>query len=58
MGPFLYRCPRVGQNVQGFVADDADGAKDTYVQVNCLACRLPHLVNPRTGKLAGEETGT
>jgi hypothetical protein len=56
MPPFLYRCPNTGLNVQGFVADDpTEGEAETYEPVTCLACTRVHLVNPRTGKVAGAE---
>jgi hypothetical protein len=52
----LYRCPRTGLNVQGFVADDpTEGGGDNYVPVECLACSGIHLVNPATGKVLGED---
>ncbi len=56
MPPFLYRCPNTGLNVQGFVADDPTGGEaETYEPVTCIACTRVHLVNPRTGKVAGTE---
>ena len=43
----LFRCPRTGLKVQGFVADDpSDVAGDTFVQVQCHACGSTHSVNP------------
>jgi hypothetical protein len=43
--------------VQGFAADndESEGAgDDIFVGVTCLACGSAHLVNPKTGKTAGE----
>jgi hypothetical protein len=42
--------------VQGFAADDAESedTDDAFVGVTCLACGSVHLVNPKTGKTAGE----
>jgi hypothetical protein len=51
---FIYKCPNTGLNVQGFVADDPDDDR-SYQPVACIACRDVHLVNPRTGKLVGED---
>ena len=62
MTSFLYRCPKTGQMVQGWSADDRtdDGADTaTHETVQCLACRAIHLINRSTGKVAGgndEET--
>jgi hypothetical protein len=53
MPPFLYRCPNTGDNVQAWAADDPDDL--TYVQVTCLACPQAHLVNPKTGKVLGDD---
>lgn len=49
MGTFLYRCPKTGFNIQGWVADDPvdEGA---YVSVACPLCNLVHLVRPQTGE--------
>jgi len=53
---FLFRCPTTGLRVQGWVAEDVpEDNGDTYEGIACLACRATHLVNPRTGKVAGEE---
>ena len=60
MPAFLYCCPVTGYNIQGFIPDAvldsdiaADGSGDTYQTVTCTVCRRIHLVNPRTGKVAG-----
>jgi hypothetical protein len=54
MIPFIYRCPRTGQQVQGWAADHlADG--EVYEPVTCTACGRAHLVNAKTGKVL--ETG-
>lgn len=48
MGAFLFRCPRTGFKVQGFVADDAsDRMDDATVMVSCHACGGLHFVNPK-----------
>jgi hypothetical protein len=48
---FVYRCPKTGLNVQGFIADDPARASG-YQPVTCLACTRIHLVDPRTAKVA------
>ena len=54
MAPFLYRCPNTGRQVQGWIADDpTDEDDDTYQSLECLACTRVHLVNPKTGRVAG-----
>lgn len=41
---------------QGWIADDpAEGDKDAYETVRCIACARTHMVNPRTGKVLGED---
>jgi hypothetical protein len=47
METFLFRCPRTGQRVQGFVADDARD-DNAVVQVTCHARGSVHFVNPKT----------
>ena len=54
MPAFIYRCPNTGYRIQSFSADEQpdDGA---YVPVDCVMCHQVHLVNPATGRLAGED---
>jgi hypothetical protein len=55
MGAFIYRCPTTGLNVQGWVADDPSAENEnTYEAVVCMACTKIHLVNPKSGKTAGD----
>jgi hypothetical protein len=55
MTAFLYRCPNTGFRVQGLTAEDVAEDTNTFEAVNCLVCRQIHLVNPATGKVAGED---
>jgi hypothetical protein len=57
MGPFLFRCPTTNQHVQGWIAEDVSADDESYRTVECLACRLVHLVNPRTGQTLGADNG-
>ena len=51
----LYRCPNTGFRVQGYTADEnIPHDRDAYEPLTCLACKLVHLVNPKTGKVLGE----
>ena len=50
MVPFTYRCPRTGQQVQGWAAADL-GDGETYEAVTCTACGRIHLVNTKSGKV-------
>ena len=54
MRPFLFCCPNTRLNVQAFVADDIADA-DVFRSVECAACRRLHLVNPKTGRVAGDD---
>jgi hypothetical protein len=51
MVPFTYRCPRTGQQVQGWAADNLISGSETYEPVTCTACGGIHLINHKTGKL-------
>jgi hypothetical protein len=55
MAPFLFRCPNVGLQVQGWRAEDASQIDDAYETVICTACAQVHLVNPATGRVLGED---
>ena len=56
MGAFIYRCPTMGLNVQGWFADEVTANEgDNYETVTCLACRQVHLVNRDTGRTLGDE---
>jgi hypothetical protein len=52
MAAFIYICPVMGLNVQGWSAEDAADC-DTYLPVRCIACNQIHHVNPITGKVLG-----
>jgi hypothetical protein len=59
VGTFLYRCPATGLNVQGLGADHPDALNDNvYEAVTCTFCRGVHLVNPKTGHVAGANANT
>jgi hypothetical protein len=53
MPPFLYRCPNTGQQVQGFIVDEAEEGDEEYRSVTCLACAQMHFVNSKTGRVLG-----
>jgi hypothetical protein len=53
MATFLFRCPNTKQNVQGWSADEPPAQADTYVPVQCMACRRTHHVNPVNGRVLG-----
>ena len=56
MVSFLYRCPVIGLNVQGWVADDpTEHGEDHFEAVTCTACTRIHLVNPTTGRVLGAD---
>jgi len=56
MPTFLYRCPNTGLNVQGWVADDpTESGSEQFEPVTCLICTRVHLINPKTGKVLGED---
>jgi hypothetical protein len=55
--PVVFRCPNTGLNVHGWVADDPTEG-ESYEGVTCTACARVHLINPKTGKLLGEEAAS
>ena len=56
MATFLYHFPNTGKNVQGWTANDpTERDDDAFEAVTCLACTRVHLVNPKTGKVLGED---
>jgi hypothetical protein len=56
MPDFFYCCPNVGLNVQRWIADDPTERDDqTYEAITCTACTRMHLVNPKSGKMLGED---
>jgi len=52
MGAFLFTCPTTAMKVHGWTAEEAP-AFDYYEATECAACQSVHLVNPRTGSVAG-----
>jgi len=55
MRTFLYRCPISGFKVQGYSVEQTTDDADTYEAVSCPACTQVHLVNPASGKVAGQD---
>jgi len=55
MRTFLYRCPISGLKVQGYSAEQTTDDADSYEAVSCPACARVHLVNPASGKVAGQD---
>jgi hypothetical protein len=53
--PFDYNLPtELFMKSQGFVPEDVPADSDTYESVTCILCQRVHLVNPRTGRVLGE----
>lgn len=58
MATVLFRCPNTGLQIQGSIAEDPICFDDkNYETVSCSACQQIHLVNPKTGKVIGEDDG-
>jgi hypothetical protein len=57
MSTLIYRCPTTGLKVQGWFADDLTAANEdeTYETVICTACTRLHLINPKTGRVLGDD---
>jgi len=52
MREFVFICPITNYPVQAY-AEDSAVAVDYYEAIQCTACKGVHLVNPRSGRLAG-----
>lgn len=58
MATIVFRCPDTGLQIQGSIAEDPICFDDqSYETVSCSACGQIHLVNPKTGKVIGEDDG-
>jgi len=59
MAHVIYRCPRTGHRVQGWLAEEPtpDDHTDTYTYttVTCATCGQVHLLNAKTGKALGSD---
>jgi hypothetical protein len=54
MAAFFFTCPVTRFRVQSW-SDDDDPPDDRYEGVDCLACTQVHFVDPKTGRVMGEE---
>ena len=55
VGPFIFRCPATGLNVQHLFEEAPETDDDrAYVGVRCLACSGIHLVSRKTGRLISD----
>ena len=52
----MFACPSTGLKVQSWVTEETLSF-DHFEAMECAACQRMHLVNPRTGKVAGSEAG-
>jgi hypothetical protein len=58
MTTVLYECPNTGFRVQGYTVDETIASElDVYAPVTCLACKLRHLVNLKSGEVLGQTGG-
>ena len=56
MPTIIFRCPDTGLKVQGWIADDPDIEDgESFEPVTCVACTRTHLVNPKNGKVLGQD---
>ena len=56
MPSFMYRCPSTGMNAEVWyeIDDDPSESADGYFETAvCRACGEAHLIDPKTGKVAG-----
>jgi hypothetical protein len=62
MATFLYRCPNTGLQVVGFVVVEDipahynfEAEDGPYESMYCEKCGQAHFVDPKTGKVLGED---
>ena len=55
MAAFLFRCPNTGLLVQGWSESEVAENGTAFEAITCAACQGAHLVNPKTGKVAGTD---
>jgi hypothetical protein len=55
MPAFTFRCPNTGYRVQGYTPGETVEDTNTYEAGVCALCQRLHLVNPATGKVAGDD---
>jgi hypothetical protein len=54
MAAVLYKCPStMGIRAQGWIAEQVSRDQDTYLPLQCIACKQMHYVNPATGRVIG-----
>ena len=58
MASLMFTCPTTRMAVHAWiVADPAAPALDYFEAAECTACRGVHMVNPRTGRVLGDNNG-
>jgi hypothetical protein len=50
---FSTNAPPMGIRTQGWIAGEVSGDQDTYLPLQCIACKQMHYVNPATGRVIG-----
>jgi hypothetical protein len=53
MAGISFHCPNTGFHVQAWIEGDDSEANDLYEAVTCTACQRVHLVNPKSGRVIG-----
>ena len=43
----------MGIRAQGWIAEQVSRDQDTYLPLQCIACKQMHYVNPATGRVIG-----
>jgi hypothetical protein len=54
--PFIFKCPKTLQNVQGWLDDDDEAPENEYEGMPCPACMGLHLFDRKTGKMLGQDS--
>jgi hypothetical protein len=57
MVTLTYICPNTKRCVHGLIeVEIISDDEETYAPVRCIECTAVHLINPKTGRLLGDDT--
>jgi len=55
MGAISFRCPNTGFRVHAWFEDEDSDGNQKYEALTCTACQRVHLVNPKSGRVIGND---
>jgi len=55
MAGITFRCPNTGSYVDAWIEGEDSEADHSYEALTCVACQRVHLVNPKSGRVIGND---